>query len=105
MSSWAELIEREGYGDRLQSVLALDISYEEAKQAEVFQRVMLSKLDTAVTQDGARAIMFGSTTMALTDEMRNKASGRPLFMPGMIALSVIEYLWFGNLWPAQAGNR
>ena len=69
----AELVEREGYGDRLQSVRALDISYEETKQADVFKRVMLSKLETAVSQDGARAIMFGSTTMALTDEMRKKA--------------------------------
>jgi Asp/Glu/hydantoin racemase len=100
----AELVEREGYGDRLQSLRALDISYEEAKQADLFKRVMLSALESAVSQDGAKAIMFGSTTMALTDEMRKKAGGRPLFMPGMIALSIIEHLWFGNLWPAHAGN-
>jgi len=100
----AELVEREGYGDRLQSLRALDISYEAAKQPDVFKRVMLSKLETAVSQDGARAVMFGSTTMALTDEMRKKAGGRPLFMPGMIAISVIEQLWFGGLWPANSGN-
>ena len=97
----AELVEREGFGDQLQSVRALDISYEEAKEAEIFSRVMLSKLETAVAQDGAMAIMFGSTTMALTPEMRKKAGGRPLFMPGMAALRTIEQLWFDGLWPGE----
>jgi allantoin racemase len=95
----AELVEREGFGDQLQSVRALDISYEEAKEAEIFNRVMFSRLETAVVQDGAKAIMFGSTTMALTAEMRSKAGGRPLFMPGMTALRTIEHLWFDGLWP------
>ena len=77
----------------------LDISYEEAKVAETFKRVMLSKLETAVDQDGAEAIMFGSTTMALSAEMRRKAGGRPLFMPGMTALRTIEHLWYDGLLP------
>ena len=99
----AELVAREGYGDWLQSVRALDISYEEAKQADIFNRAMLSCLETAVTGDGARAIMFGSTTMALTPEMHEKAEGRPLFMPGMTALRTIELLWFDGLWPVFLG--
>ena len=96
----ANLVEREGYGDFLQSVRALDISYEEAKQSEIFNRVMLERLESAVAEDGASAILFGSTTMALTAEMRQKAGGRPLFMPGMAALRTIEQLWFDGLWPA-----
>jgi Asp/Glu/hydantoin racemase len=100
----AKLVQREGFGNRIQSVRALDISYEEAKQTEIYHKVMLSKLETAVSKDGAEAIMFGSTTMALTDDMRRKAGGKPLFMPGMIALSVIEQLWFGGLWPVYSGN-
>ena len=95
----AELVTREGFGDQLRSVRALDISYEEAKQEAVFQRVMLARLATAVNEDNAQAIMFGSTTMALTDEMRAVAQGVPLFMPGMVALRLMEQLWQDRLWP------
>jgi len=98
----AELVEAEGYGDQLQSVRALDISYEEAKQEAIFHRVMLDRLHEAVAQDGARAIMFGSTTMALSEEMRLQARGVPLFMPGMVALRTIEHLWQDGLWPRMA---
>lgn len=100
----AELVEREGYDNQLCSVRALDISYEEAKRVEIFNRAMLSRLETAVSQDGAKAIMFGSTTMALTPEMHRKANGRPLFMPGMTALRTIEQLWYDGLWPG-GGER
>lgn len=97
-----QLVEREGYGHYLRSLLALDISYEEAKQPAVFGRVMAERLRRAVNQDGTRAIMFGSTTMAVDDEMRAAADGVPLFMPGMVALRVIEQLWQDGLWPANA---
>jgi allantoin racemase len=96
----ADLIEREGYGDYLRSVRALDISYEEAKQPHIFNRVMTNRLRSAVQEDGARAIMFGSTTMAISDEMYAAAAGVPLFMPGMVALRVIQQLWQDGLWPA-----
>lgn len=94
-------VEEEGYGDYLQSLQALDISYEEAKQPAIFERVMVQCLRTAVTEDGAEAIMFGSTTMAVGDEMRAAAAGVPLFMPGMVALRIIEQLWQDGLWPGK----
>lgn len=97
-----ELVERQGYGGYLCSLMALDISYEEAKQPDIFSRVMAERLRRAVGQDGARAIMFGSTTMAIDEEMRAAAAGAPLFMPGMVALHVIEQLWRDGLWPAGA---
>ncbi len=100
-----ELVERQGYGGHLHSLLALDISYEEAKQSDIFSRVMAERLRRAVGQDGARAIMFGSTTMAIDEEMRAAAAGVPLFMPGMVALRVIEELWHGGLWPADAASH
>jgi Asp/Glu/hydantoin racemase len=95
----AETVSRYGYGDRLCSLRALDISYEEAKQENIFNRVMVQRLGQAVSEDGARAIMFGSTTMAMTDAMRATVRGAPLFMPGMVALRVMEQLWIDNLWP------
>ena len=88
-----------GFGNYLCSLRALGISYEEAKRPEIFNLVMLERLEEAVVSDGARAIMFGSTTMALTDDMQATARGAPLFMPGMVALRVIEQLWFDGLWP------
>lgn len=97
----AELAAVYGYGKNLGSIRALGISYEEAKQPEIFDRIMTARLKEAVTKDGARAIMFGSTTMSLTATMREAAQGKPLFMPGMVSLRVMEQLWFGGLWPAQ----
>jgi allantoin racemase len=91
-----------GYGNQLCSLRALGISYEEAKQEDIFKRVMLERLEEAVAADGAGAIMFGSTTMALTGEMRIATGGAPLFMPGMVALGVMEQLWHGRLWPGSS---
>ena len=100
----AELVMELGYVDYLQSLHALDISYEEAKQPAVFERVMVDRLRSAGADEGAGAIMFGSTTMAISDEMRAAAAGVPLFMPGMVALRVIEQLWQDGLWPAGFRN-
>jgi allantoin racemase len=95
----AETVAGYGYGDEICSLRALEISYEEAKQPEIFNRVMLKRLEEAIKDDGAQAIMFGSTTMALSDEMRTVAGAAPLFMPGMVALAVMEQLWYSGLWP------
>ncbi len=100
----AELVAEAGYVDYLRSLHALGISYEEAKQPAVFERVMVDRLRSAVADEGAGAIMFGSTTMAISDEMRAAAAGTPLFMPGMVALRVIEQLWQDGLWPAGPRN-
>ena len=101
----AEQIVGQGYVDYLHALHALDISYEEAKRPAIFEQVMVDRLRTAVAEEGADAIMFGSTTMAISDEMRAAAAGVPLFMPGMVALRMIEQLWQDRLWPAGAGNK
>lgn len=95
----AELVGREGHGERLCSARPLDISYAEAKQPEIFDRVMVDRLRDVVGRDGARAVMFGSTTMALTGEMRDAAEHVPLFMPGIVTLRLMEQLWRDGLWP------
>lgn len=97
----AETVTDYGYGDQICSLRALEISYEAAKQPDIFNRIMLERLEEAIGDDGAQAIMFGSTTMALSDEMRAMAGGTPLFMPGMVALAVMEQLWYSGLWPGQ----
>ncbi len=94
-----EMVSEYGYAPQLCSFRALDISYKEAKQTEIFDRVMSERLHEAVVSDGAQAIMFGSTTMALSKAIRDTAHGVPLFMPGMVALRVMEHLWFDSLWP------
>ncbi len=98
----AETVQGYGYGDRLTSLRALDISYEEAKDPATFEAVMSQRLRQAVDEDGARAIVFGSTTMALGPGLRAAARNRPLFMPGMVALGQIELLWSHGLWPVPA---
>lgn len=100
----AEVVAKQGYGDFLHSLHALDISYEEAKQSATFERVMVSRLRAAVAEEGAGAVMFGSTTMAIGDEMRAASGGVPLFMPGMVALRLIEQLWHDGLWPGTFGE-
>jgi Asp/Glu/hydantoin racemase len=91
------LIEGYGYGDRLCSVRALDISYPEAKQPAIFERVMADRLRAAVEEDGVQAILLGSTTMAVSDRMRHAASATPLFMPGMVTVGLIETLHAAGL--------
>jgi allantoin racemase len=94
----ADLAARYGFRAALRSVRALGLSYEEAKQPAVFEAAMCEQL-RRVRADGARAVMFGSTTMALTEPMRQAAGGLPLFMPGLVALRVVEHLWTDGLWP------
>jgi len=98
----AELVTRAGYGHALRATHALDISYAEAKQANIFSRVMADRLQTVATEDHAGAVLFGSTTMALTAAMRAAANHIPLFMPGMVTLRLMEQLWQDGLWPADA---
>ncbi len=99
-----ETVERYGYGGRVRSTRALGITYEEAKQPEVFKRVMAEQLRKATREDGAEAVMFGSTTMALDDDLLDAAGGRPLFMPGLVALKVMEHLWRDGLWPIETSS-
>ncbi len=89
----ADLVKRYGYGDSLASTRALGISYAEARKSEVFVQAMKHQIKNAITDDGARAIVMGSTTMALSDELIQVANGVPLFMPGMFALRVMESMW------------
>jgi Asp/Glu/hydantoin racemase len=65
---------------------------------------MSERLRNAVNADGAEAILFGSTTMAIDESIRAAADDVPLFMPGMVALGVMQQLWRDGLWP-NAGGR
>jgi allantoin racemase len=94
----AETVDRYGFRPALHSLRALGLSYEEAKRPEIFEAAMCEQL-RRVREDGADAVMFGSTTMALTGRMRQAAGGLPFFMPGLVALRVMEHLWRDGLWP------
>lgn len=93
----AELVERYGYGDYLVSTRALGITYPESRQPEIFAAAMCRQLRGVTQQDGAHAVVMGSTTMALSDEIVAAAGGVPLFLPGMVALRVMEGLWSDGL--------
>ncbi len=100
----AETVDRYGYGGLIRSLRALGITYEEAKKAEVFKSVMTERLREVAQDDGAGAVMFGSTTMALDRDLVRAAGGLPLFMPGMVALRVMEQLWHDGLWPSGSAS-
>ena len=89
----SQLVKRYGYGSMLASTRSLKISYADARQPDVFAREMKQQIRNAVEQDEARAIVMGSTTMALDDAFVEAANGAPIFLPGMFALRVIESMW------------
>jgi allantoin racemase len=97
-----DLLKRYGYGDALASTRALGISYAEARKSEVFTQAMKHQIKNAIDNDGARAIVMGSTTMALSDELIQAANGVPLFMPGMFTLRVMESMWNEGLLRKQS---
>lgn len=98
----AELVEQYGYGRELAARRGLDISYAEARQPELFAGAMVRAIESAVREDGARAILMGSTTMATTAAMRDAAGGVPIVMPGIAALGILESMWRDGLLPREA---
>jgi Asp/Glu/hydantoin racemase len=98
----AATVARYGHGARIRSTRALGLTYEDGKRPEVFGPAVCEALRRAVDEDGARAVLLGSTTMAVTPEMIAAARGMPLFMPGMVTLRVMEHLWRDGLWPRRA---
>jgi allantoin racemase len=101
----AELAARYGCGEALASLRPLGLSYEEAKDPDRFEAAMCGALRRVAAEDAAEAVVFGSTTMALTEAMREAAGGLPLFMPGLVALGVLELLRESGLWPARERMR
>lgn len=93
----ADLVVRYGFGDYLISTRALGITYPESRKPEVFTEAMCRQLGRVTQKDGARAVVMGSTTMALGSEIVDAAGNAPLFLPGMVTLRVMESLWSEGL--------
>lgn len=93
----AEMAHKYGYADRMASARFLGISYEESRNPHTFDDAMVRQLRRVIDEDGARAVVMGSTTMALSDRVKEAAGNVPLFMPGMAALRVMEHLWADGL--------
>lgn len=92
-----ELANRYDYGEWLVSARALGITYQESRNPTTFDNAMSHQLEQVINHDGAEAIVMGSTTMAISDRVAEAASGVPLFLPGMVALRVMELLWADGL--------
>jgi allantoin racemase len=97
----ADLATQYGHGAGLASVRTLGLSYEEGKDPARFEAAMCAALRRVASEDGAEAVMLGSTTMAVSEAMREAGGGLPLFMPGLVALRAVEHLWQDGLWPAE----
>lgn len=93
----AALAKKYGYGRQMVSARNLGISYEESRSPKIFGEAMKQQLGMAINEDGAQAIVMGSTTMALHEDVLTAAGAIPLFLPGMLALRVLESLWAENL--------
>ncbi len=65
----AEIAAKYGYGDQLASSRALGISYQESRKPQVFDDAMSRQLKGAISDDGAQAVVMGSTTMSLSDDV------------------------------------
>ncbi len=89
-----DLIRRYGYGEQLVAVRSLGESY--PATADDYVRAMQEQL-AAVRQAGAEAVVMGSTTMAVREEIRVAADGMPLFLTGMVTLGVMESMWRDGL--------
>ena len=97
-TQWLEEVAgKYGYADSIASARALGISYAESRQPTVFDGAMSQKLRKVIDEDGAQAVVMGSTTMALSDEVRKSAGAVPIFLPGMVALRAMEGLWSDGL--------
>ena len=93
----ADLAHQHGFEYRIASARFLGISYQESRKPKIFDAAMKAQLSKAVNEDGAQAIIMGSTTMALEDEVSAAAGGVPLFLPGMVALRAMEGLWLDGM--------
>lgn len=92
-----EIAEKYGYGPQLVSSRALGITYQESRNPTTFDEAMRRELQGAILEDGAGAVVMGSTTMALSDPVKEAAGSTPLFLPGMVALRAMENLWSDGL--------
>ncbi len=92
-----DIVARYGYGDRLVAIRTLSVTYAQGRQADHFDAAMRQRLKEVVEEDHARAVVMGSTTMALTDEIAAVAGGVPLFLTGMVTLGIMESLWRDGL--------
>ncbi len=90
----ADIVQRYGYGASLAAVRSLGESYPAtADDYVVSMRAQLA----AARRAGAEAVVMGSTTMAVREEIRVAADGMPLFLTGMVALGVMESMWRDGL--------
>jgi allantoin racemase len=92
-----ELAQRYGYGEWLVSARALGITYQESRNPTTFDNAMIQQLRQVIDEDKTRAVVMGSTTMAVSDRVEEAAAAVPLFLPGMVALRVMEVLWADGL--------
>ncbi len=89
-----DIVQRYGYRESLVAVRSLGESY----PATVDDYVTSMQMQLAAArQAGAEAVIMGSTTMSVREEIRDAAGGMPLFLTGMVTLGVMESMWRDGL--------
>ena len=91
-----EVAQNYGHKNLVVSAHALGISYNESRNPKIFDRAMIKEIKASL-QDGAEAVVLGSTTMSLDNKVKASAKNIPIFVPGLVALGSLELLWAENL--------
>ena len=91
------LIEGYGFAEQLVAIRTLALPYQQARKPENFDSAMRKALKAVVEEDGARAVVMGSTTMALAPDVAQVGGGIPLLLTGMMTLGIMESLWRDDL--------
>lgn len=92
----AELTEQYGYQESLCSIRSMGISYQMTRDQSRFGAA-LERAVGQVVEDGAGAVVLGSTTWEVTDKTRESAGIMPVLMPGMRSVRILEHLWQDKL--------
>ena len=89
---FTELVDRYDHSDQLIVVRPLALPYAEARAPERFGAVLRKQLKLIVEDDGAQAVVMGSTTTALAPDVAAAGGDVPLFLTGSITLGIMEVL-------------
>ena len=88
-----DIVTKYGYEQKLVHTVTLNISYEESRDPECFENALIENLLQIKETGNSEAVVLGSTTWEISDRVRAAVEGLSLFMPGMIAINALEYLW------------
>jgi allantoin racemase len=93
------LASEHGTADRLASTRSMELSYGATREPALLEQALGRTVRQVVEEDGADAVVLGSTTWAVPEWLPAAVGERPIFMPGMSSLGLLELIWGQGLFP------